>query len=313
MATKQAGTTSGESYIRRHRNFVVGLFAVVPVVVLLLLCLFTLAKVAMEWWQPWDHLYVVYDRSYGLSSTNNVTISDYDIGHVARVELTGQNRTVVTLKIKHGYMPLIKKDVRAQLAQKNLVGEWVISLRGGSEGAGGAVDGDTLISEYSLRLDVLAEQVAGMITNVDSIIRIVVTGKGTIGKALKEDSLVVQVEGILRNVNTLTQQSAAMMRKADGLINDLATIGSSGVTLSSAGIVLLDSVQTLLSTVQQSLKDVPAIIKNVNDASGEIAPLMNQVQGELDNADAMMRGLQKNWLFQKAVGKPEDRMLKDVP
>lgn len=313
MAARQTGTASGESFIRRNRNVVVGLFCAVPIVVLCGFFLFTAYKVVRERFQKWDHLYVVYDRSYGLSKSNKVTISDYDIGNVDDVELISQNRTVVKFKVKHGYMPLIKKSARAQLAQQNLVGDWVISIRGGADTSPCVSEGDTLISEYSLRLDVLAEQVAGMITNIDSIIRQVATGKGSIGKVLKEDSLVLQVEGILHNANTLTAQVGAMMRKTDGLINDLNKIGASGVTLASSGLTLIDSVQTLLSTVQKSLKDMPVIMQNVNDASGGIAPLMNQVQSELDNADAMMRGLQKNWLFQKAVGKQEDKMLKDAP
>lgn len=311
MATKQAGTTSGESFVRRHRNFVVGLFVVVPLVVVPVLCVYTLMK--LELWQKWERLYVVYDQSYGLSSSNAVTISGMNIGHVGMVTLEGKNKTVVMLKINPGYMPLIKKDARAQLAQKNLVGDWVISLKGGSDEARSVEDGDTLVPEYSLRLDVLAEQVAGMITNVDSIIRQVVTGKGSIGKLLKEDSLVRQVEGILRNANTLTVQAETMMRKADALINNLDKIGTSGVTLASSGITLVDSVQTLLSTVRKTLKDAPVIMENVKDASGEITPLIHQVRNELEDADAMMRGLQKNWLFQKVEGKPVDKMLKDAP
>jgi phospholipid/cholesterol/gamma-HCH transport system substrate-binding protein len=242
MATKQAGTVSGESFARRHRNFVVGLFVVVPLAVVPLLCVYTLMK--LELWQNWERLYVVYDQSYGLSSSNAVTISGMNIGHVGTVTLLGKNKTVVLLKVNPGYMPLVKKDTRAQLAQKNLVGDWVISLKGGSDEARCVTDGDTLTPEYSLRLDVLAEQVAGMITNVDSIIRQVVSGKGSVGKLIKEDSLVRQVEGILRNANTLTVKAASMMQRTDGLINDLNKIGASGVTLTSSGITLLDSVQT---------------------------------------------------------------------
>jgi O-succinylbenzoate synthase len=54
-------------------------------------------------------------------------------------------------------------------------------------------------------------------------------------------------------------------------------------------------------------------MQNVNDASGEIMPLMGRVQNELDEADAMMRGLQKNWLFQKVRGKQEDKMRNEAP
>jgi ABC-type transporter Mla subunit MlaD len=229
------------------------------------------------------------------------------------VTLAGKNTTIILLKINPGYMPLIKKDARAQLAQKNLVGDWVISLKGGSDSARSVTDGDTLAPEYSLRLDVLAEQVAGMITNVDSIIRQVASGRGSIGKAIKEDSLVRQVEGILRNVNALTVQSAAMMRKADGLVDNLGKIGTSGVTLASSGVTMVDSVRAILSAVQKTLKDVPVIMENVKGASAEITPLMGQVKSELDDADAMMRGVQKNWLFQKVRGKQEDKMRNEAP
>jgi phospholipid/cholesterol/gamma-HCH transport system substrate-binding protein len=255
-----------------------------------------------EVFQGWCRLNVLYDQSYGVGKGNVVTISGMTIGHVIDVALIREGCVNVVFKINRRYRPLIKKDTRALIKQKNLlVGDWEIQLTGGTQGASAVNENDTLQPEYSRGIDKITEQVTGMMGRVDTIIRKIASGKGAIGKLLGEDSLVTQTQAILRNVNAVTVQSAGMMKQVDTLLSTLNTIGLSSVTL-------VDSIRTVMSGVQKTLTDAQTIVGNVKGASGNFGSMINQVQNNLDQAEVMMRGLQKNWLVRKLTGKPEDKM-----
>jgi phospholipid/cholesterol/gamma-HCH transport system substrate-binding protein len=305
MPAKKSGVGSGESVLRRHRAFFVGVFVLVPVVVVPLLILFSVMR--SEFWQEGRRLYAVYDENYGFTPRTLVTVYGITVGRVEKVTLAGKNRIVVGFKINSNYVPFVKKDTRAKLMQKNLVvGDWEIALTGGGEAAATAEEGDTLAAEYSLRIDRLTEQVTGMITTVDSVIRMIAAGHGTVGKVLTQDTMANQVQGLLRSVTAMAAQSSRIIRQADTLMANVNKIGTTGVSLA-------DTLDRVMDFVQNSLGDVKAILENVKTLSGNAGPLMDQVQDNLNQAEEMMRGLQQNWLVRKAVGTPNDRMLRDDP
>jgi ABC-type transporter Mla subunit MlaD len=294
-----------DPFIRRYRTFFVGVFVLAPLIVVPGLLAYTLMK--SELLQGWCRLNVLYDQSYGLGRGSVVTISGMAIGHVTRLTLVREGCIKVTFKIRRRYRQFVCKDTRALLQQKNLVvGDWEIRLTGGTPGTGAVNDNDTLMPEYSVRIERLTEQVMRMIGQVDTIIRRIASGKGAIGRLLGEDSLITQTQEILRNVKAVTARSSGTMRQVDSLLVSLNAVGTSSVTL-------VDSIKNVMSGVQRALVDARTIIGDVKGASGDVGPMIHRVQDDLDEAEIMMRGLQKNWLFRKLSGTPDDRMLKNDP
>ncbi|MBN2036340.1 MAG: MCE family protein [Chitinispirillaceae bacterium] len=294
-----------DSFVRRHRSFFVGLFVLIPLLVIPALLSYTLIK--SQLFKQWVRFHALYDQNMGLAKGNNVSISGMAIGHVDGVTLVREGCIDVTFKVDPTYRDFIRKDTRAMLNQKNLVvGDWEVQLTGGSDSAGIAHDGDTLEGDYSFRIDRMTGQIAGMVEQVDLIIRQIAGGKGNLGRLLAEDTLINQVQTIVGNVNAITLKSTRMMAQVDSLLGTLNRTGVLGATL-------VDSVTIMLATVQKALGDATVIMDNVKKVSGDFAPMMDQVQDNLNQAEVMMRGLQKNWLVRQAVGKPEDKMLKDEP
>lgn len=305
MTTQHPTRQTSDSFIRRHRTFFVGLFVLIPLFVIPALLMYTLMK--SELLQGWCRLHVMYNQCYGLDKGNQVTISGMTIGHVFRLALVREGCIDVTVKINRRYRSFVRKDTRALLKQKNvMVGDWEIQLTGGTKDAPMVNDNDTLAADYSLGIDQLTEQATGMIGRIDTIIRHIAAGKGVIGKLLSEDTIITQTQSILRNVNAITGRSSGMMKQVDTLLATLNTIGTSSVTM-------VDSIKTVMSGVQKALADAQVIVGNVKGVSGNFNPMINQVQNNLDQAEVMMRGLQKNWLIRKLTGKPEDKMLKNAP
>ena len=294
-----------ESFVRRHRSFFVGLFVLIPLAIIAVLIPYKLMK--SEWLQKRVSLYVKYDQNPGLAKGNSVNISGMPIGRVHKVELVKVGTIAVTFKIEERYLKYVKKDTKAMLNQKNFpVGDWEIQLTGGTEGAAPADTGDTLAAVYSLQIEKLAAQATGMLGDVDTIIDRLATGRGSMGRLLTEDSLLIQVQGILRNVNTITVQAMRMMKQADTLLVFMNKLGATGVTMA-------DTVATIMTAVRKSLGDATVVMENVKVVSDDLGPMMKEVQDNLDAADMMMRGLQKNWVVKKMIGAPEDKMMKDAP
>jgi phospholipid/cholesterol/gamma-HCH transport system substrate-binding protein len=294
-----------DSFIRRNRTFFVGLFVLIPLLAIPVSLSYTLMKA--ELFKKWLTFHVLYNQNLGFAKGNSVSISGMSIGHIAGVTLVREGCIDVTFKVDPAYRTFVKKDTRAMLNQKNLVvGDWEIQLTGGTDSASLAENGDTLPGDYSFRIDKLTGQIAGMVEQVDRIIRQIADGKGNLGRLLVQDTLYDQVQDIVRNVNWITVQSTRMMAQVDSLLGSFNKAGAMSATLA-------DTVAALMSSVQKSLGDVAVIMENVKEVSGRFAPIVEQVQDNIDQAEIMMRGLQKNWIVQKAVGKPQDKMLKDVP
>ena len=305
MADTNSTRQISDSFVRRHRTFFVGIFILIPLVVIPTLLLYTLMK--SEVFRSWCRLHAAYDQSYSLTKGSQVLLSGLLIGHVTGVTLVREGSVDVAFKIERRYRPFIKKDSRALIRQKNLVvGDWEIQITGGTKGAPVVDEGDTLAAEYSLNIDKLTAQITGMIGQMDSIIRRIAAGKGAVGKLLSEDTVINQTSDILRNVNGITLQSANIMKQVDSMFRTVNAVGASSVGL-------VDSLKMVMAGVQKTLADAEAVMANAKDASEHFSPIIEQIQGNLDNAEVMMRGLQKNWLIRRMAGKPEDNMLKNEP
>lgn len=305
MADANSTRQISDSFVRRHRTFFVGLFILIPLVVIPTLLLYTLMKA--EVFRSWCRLHTVYDQSYSLGKSSQVLLSGMRIGYVTGVTLVSDGSVDVAFKIERRYRPFIRKDSRALIRQKNLVvGDWEILIAGGTKDAPEVADDDTLAPEYSLSIDKLTAQITGMIGQMDSIIRRIAAGKGAVGKLLSEDTVISQTSDILRNVNGITVQSANIMKQVDSMFRTVNSVGASSVEL-------VDSLKTVMAGIQKTLGDAQSVMANARDASEHFGPMIDQIQGNLDNAEVMMRGLQKNWLIRKMTGKPEDNMLKNEP
>jgi phospholipid/cholesterol/gamma-HCH transport system substrate-binding protein len=296
---------SQDSFIRRHRTFFVGLFVLIPLLLIPALLFYSIMR--SDPFKKRLQFHTTYDQNIGIVKGNRVSISGMPIGSVKKISLIREGCIDVIFEVDPEYHTFVKKDSKAMLNQKNLVvGDWEIQVTGGSDSARIADNGDTLVGDYSFRIDKLTGQITGMVDQVERIISQIGSGKGNIGKLLTDDTLFNDVQRIARNVNGITVQSTRMIKQVDSLLSALNKTG-----VMSLG--LADTVASLMAMVQKSLVDVAVITDNVKKVSGNFMPMLDQVQDNLNQAEIMMRGLQKNWLMRQAVGKPEDRMLREAP
>ncbi|MBN1309125.1 MAG: MCE family protein [Chitinispirillaceae bacterium] len=292
-------------FVRRHRNFFAGAFLLIPMIVIPALLAYTLMKA--EFLQGWCRLYVMSENGYGLTKGSPVTVSGMTVGHVQEVMLVREGVVGVRFKIKREYQPLIRRDTRARFQQKNIVvGDWTIELTGGTPGAAVVAENDTLQSIAPMRLDRTINQVATMVTLIETMLTGVLEGKGTVGRLLMEDTLVELVNGIGRNFDELVSATQGSLRGVDTLIRELTALGRSG-----SGFI--DSLTFVAERVRTSLDDAGVVLKDLRGASGEVAPMLTGVRDDLGEAEKMMRTLQQSWIYRALSGPHDDPLLKGSP
>ncbi|KMQ53030.1 ABC transporter, permease component [Chitinispirillum alkaliphilum] len=305
MLNKKRRTVSDDPFVRRHRTFFVGLFLLIPLIVIPAVVGYTFFK--SQFLGRDVTLYAVYDNSYGLSRGNRVTISGTTIGHVQDIQLLRERFVVVMLRVKPQYQHLIRKDTKALLKQMNfVVGDWEIELTGGSSGVEVVKDSDTLQSEYPLRIDRTIEQITEMVSVAGQILHLVLSGEGMVGRLLTEETLYHEFQQLVRGYTGLSDEAKRSLEGVDTLLQtlDLAARG---------GLELIDSIPEVIGLVKQTLEETRELVGNVAELSQTAPDIAKRLEDNLEEAELIMQGLQRNWLLRRIIGEQPDPLLIDYP
>jgi phospholipid/cholesterol/gamma-HCH transport system substrate-binding protein len=302
---------AAEPFVRRHRPFFVGLFVTIPVLAVPALLVFTILK--SDGLQKRCTLNIICENSQGLKRGNQVSMSGIPVGHVQKVDLIKEKEVYISFNINSRYKHLVKKDTHARLRQRGFVGDWEIELAGGGTGIAEVSDGDTLRSERAATMDEIIEVAVNLIdtaavllSELTFIARDINSGEGTVGRLLKDDTLYRQISqisiaalGVTSDVRRLLAATRGVVGSADSLLVSLKDV-SAGV--GASGLTLVDSLMTLVNTVNKSFDDIGQILNNLKTASGDAPELMERLKEDLDEAELLIKSLQNNWLFKKALG-----------
>jgi len=313
-----------EPFVRRHRNFFVGLFVAIPIMAVPALIIFTILKT--DGLQKWCTLNVICENSQGLKKGNQVSMSGISVGHVQKVDLIKEKVVYISFDINSRYRPLVKKDTRARLRQRGFVGDWEIELTGGGENVAEVEDGDTLRPEKAATMDEIIEVAVGLIDTATVLIgelmfvaKEINSGDGTVGRLLKDDTLYRYINQLSVNALALTSDARRIAAEARGTIGRadslLVSLKGVGESVGAGGLTLVDSLMTLINTVNKSFDDISQILNNLKTVSGGAPELMDRLKDDLEEAEFMMKSLQKNWLFRKATGAdaPKNPRLTESP
>jgi len=298
----------GQSVVRKHRSFFVGLFVLIPLVIVPLLLGVSVYKVINnEFIDGWFHLYARYENCQGLSNGNPVVVSGMTIGHVQEIKLEREKKILVHFKIRKRYAPLLKKDTHALLRQKNaFVGDWLIELTGGSDKELSVANNDTLRSELPVGIEKTIDQVMNTVTLVQDILKEILEGRGTVGKLIREDSIAVNFNVVEKNFSRLTLTTTDAIKKFDSLMSVVIDAAENTNNV-------IDTMQLVVNKVHTAMNSVNIIVDNAKGVSENLSPVVEQVKDDLGEAEKLMRSLQQGWLFRTIAKNPPDPVLDKVP
>jgi phospholipid/cholesterol/gamma-HCH transport system substrate-binding protein len=297
--------TTGEPFHRKHRNFFVGLFILIPIIILPIFLLYTFFRTDLL--EKWEYLNVKYETAGGLARNGAVTILGMKVGYIEQVSLNPCGHIDVKLKIKSQYMPYVRKDSKAKLQQKNVaIGDWEIDLTQGSANSRIATNGDTLLSEVQAPLAKTLDQVTKTVEILQKILQEILEGKGTVGRLIREDTLLTIAQGAGRNANGLILRAYTTLARVDTVLIKVAEIGDKG-----KGIA--DSITVIASKIERLVTDINLLVTSVQTMSHDVPGLMTRVQTDIAEVELLLKALQENFIIKSGINSQSDPLLNDNP
>ncbi len=296
---------TGESFHRKHRNLFVGLFILVPLIILPVFLLISVFKA--DWFAKWEYLHVSYETAGGLATNGAVTILGVKVGRIEKVSLNPAGHIDVTIKIKLPYKYYVHKDSKALLHQKTVaIGDWEIDLSQGSSGSPVAVSGDTLASEVQAPIAKTLDQVTKTVETLQKILQEILDGKGTVGRLITQDTLATLANTIGRNANGLVLRACGTLARADTVLAKAAAIGEKGKGLADSAAGIASKVGTLVT-------DVNHLVTTVRTASRDLPQVMSRVQSDIAEVELLLKALQNNVIIKSGINGQPDPLLNDDP
>ena len=214
----------------------------------------------------------LFDDVSGLQVGNNIWYQGVKIGTVSGLELSDKKKVKVILKIEDTQLGHIRKDAFVKLSSDGFIGNKILIIYGGTDGAQPVTEGDILGVEKTFTSDdminTLQENNKNMLAitaNFKVITQNLVAGNGTVGKLLSNNDIYNQL-----NAATLSLQHTSS--KAQLLINSLNTFtdglnkkGTLAHELTSDTIVFASVLSAVLDLTHM-VDTVSVFVNNLKDA-----------------------------------------------
>jgi hypothetical protein len=297
--------STGEAFHRKHRNLFVGLFILIPLVILPVFLMYSFFKADLL--EKWEYLYVKYETAGGLTRNGAVTILGMKVGNIDKFTLNPDGHIDVKIKIKNSYIAYVRRDSKARLQQKNVaIGDWEIDITLGTPGSPIASDGDTLTSEVQAPLAKTLDQVTKTVEVLQKILVDISEGKGTVGRLIKEDTLIILAHGAARSANGLILRAYTTLARVDTILIKVAEIGEKG-----KGIA--DSATMIASKIGKLVLDVNILVNSVQTMSQDLPGVMTRVTTDISEIELLLKSLQNNFIIKSGINSQADPMLNDNP
>lgn len=185
-------------------------------------------------------VHILFDDVQGLQPGNNVWLSGMKVGTVKSIDFYHNSQVAVTLSIEKKAAPHIAGDSRARISTDGLVGNKIVVISGGTEGAKPITDNDSLHTEHLAGTQEMLSTLQASNTNLleitgnlKTISKRLSEGQGTIGKLINDPDIADHLKSSIDHLRTAAAGSerlianledfSARLRQPNGLASELAT------------------------------------------------------------------------------------------
>ncbi len=306
MKTKASRYHNQDPVYYRYREFVVGLFTLIPLLVIPII--FVVMLFRSDFTKERFELFFTHTLNAQISAGNEVYILSKKVGYVRDVELTHWGYVVVKLAVEEEYRTVIRDDTRIRLRQKNVImGDWQMELVLGNSAAQMVEDGDTLELIPPLNMAELSQEAVEIADLISEILDTVANGDGVITHLLKSDS----------TINSRVEETSDAIRSA---LSSLNSVLAETDQLMSSGRILMDSVVAIRTPIvydeldavlihtDSMLMRADSMFVNIDrfvDASDsipdEILEAIDILNRDLLETEVLLKASQKHWLLRREV------------
>jgi phospholipid/cholesterol/gamma-HCH transport system substrate-binding protein len=212
----------------------------------------------------------------GLQPGNNVRFSGINVGTVDRVIIITDSSVRVEMIIEEKIHPFIKKNAMATIGTDGLMGNKIVNIDVGSDGAAQAEEGDLISSRKPIETDEMLRTLE--VTN-KNVAEITENLKNITGKISSRNSLwsllmdTVVAENIKEAVVNIKMTGARAATITGDLSNIVGTVRSGK---GSIGVLLTDT--TFSDRLNQTIVQVKMAGTNVAKVTGDMSLLMKQIK-----------------------------------
>lgn len=220
-----------------------------------------------------NRYYAIYKSVDGLSVSKPVLVNGFPIGHVSKMKLLKDGRTIVEFKIDNQYQ--IPSNTLAKLESTDLLGGKAILFKYGNSNIN-AEDKDTLRSDIQ---GSLAESLQPIQMKAENLISKLDSSLAAINKILNPnfqknvDRSFVSIANSLQTLEIITKRVDTLVARQSGHINGV-----------------LANAETVSANLKTSTVSLNGITKNFEKVSNDIAE--SNIKQTLDNANKAMSDLQ---------------------
>lgn len=251
-----------------------------------------------------------FNNTEGLRNGASVRFGGIDVGAVKSIQIVSDTSVSVevTMRVKEEVKRFIKKDSRASIETEGLVGNKVVMLTMGSEGADEIKDGGRILSKEPLSFADIIEETQGimaytkdMTKNLSEIVNKVNKGEGTIGRIINDDKLYNAATNLTSTADKNLTSISSDMKGVIALFDNLGK-GVQDVVTNVNAIV------TRIDTVLQGVSEGKGLLGSLVSEKGKEGKTLNQILDNLvvvtqdaktsaSRLSENMEALKHNWLF----------------
>jgi phospholipid/cholesterol/gamma-HCH transport system substrate-binding protein len=286
----------------------------------------------------------IFEDVNGLAKGNNVWYAGVKVGTVKKVVFAG-NGVEVNFAIDESVKQFIRLDSKVKLSSDGLIGNKIIVLYGGSAAAPAIAPGSILQVEKALSTEAIMttlqennKNLLQITQNFKDLSNNMLAGNGTIGRLLKDESLINNLQATLQTLHKTSIYSEMLtanladftlkLNSKGSLTNDLLTDTIIVTSLQSA----VRQINEVSKTANNAVHNLNTTTNALNDTIGTVGLLLNDeetaasmksmvqnLQSGAQKLDENMEALQHNFLFrgffrQKAkAAKTKDKGLVAAP
>ena len=297
--------------LRDFNNLFVGAFITATVFIFLIITVLTLEE--KNFFAPTYSLYCDFNKGLGLNRGTAVQVNGVEVGQVDSIGLTPAGTVRLKLKIRSSaQLHITAASEVFATRDKNVISDRIIYITHGNTGEP-LKNGDKLKTANSQDIEAVLEQVNQLLGRIDRIVivadtllKMAVNPKSTVGALLGSRDLYDQVDQRLQQVGTIADQTSDFLGQVYGksipLMDRLDSISRVATHMIKKGDKSMDQVNLLLGTANSTFTDAQKLLNQ-----GKI--LLEGSEDKLNRADELIKGVGSMWLIRGTLPKKDSVQL----
>ncbi|MCB0368551.1 MAG: MCE family protein [Bdellovibrionales bacterium] len=304
---------------------VAGLFVLLAIVGSIV----TAVSVAVKqgWFETKYRYQTVFDSADGLHAGTTVQMAGLRAGSVEDIELLGNNKIKVSFYVLGKFQHRIRTDSKAELVRPFIIGDRVLEITVGTDGAKSLPDGSMISSEETLDLMTLMsgkklgsslEKISGMIENVQYLMETFLDKNRTQSMVRIFDRL----DPFLVNMNTMSMQVIKLSQHLTYKQNLKKTLAQTVILtrefnrilpeLNKQDPQLAKNLAQLTTSLAQMTRDFKTVTTMMKDYGPELPAVAKRAVEALDEATVLMKAMQKNFFISSSVREVREQEASEI-